>query len=468
VAETYRNDWYDKLLSQSNETIQGETDYQTWSKTQVRAEAFHLIKAMDELARRQFVDHYTAHENMVATTSRLLNQVDSQEQEVTTMGGRIQNLANDLGSALQSLRFAVSDLDEKANRYEKEQKLDMSEIERVLRNHSVEISNNRDAIKNGYDSAAESLANMRREIGAILDKDRSDMVENDDDLRSKIAAMKQALQDDVGHLSQFADQVKEGLNAQVAKEAADVSDIQSKITDANNVIAEHSTGMEKIRGDQDSLKADTQSNANVLSSVQDKISEAQNRLSDLSKQLDRDDLVNKQALALASKTGEQISKQLDEATAQVSTVNGHLETLQRGDAALSAQEGSDFGGLHAALVTLQEQIKTADAIKNDLATLSSGTQAKIDQASSSISELAGQSKQLQNELTRQSSDLTGIVARVSVLEAANVRLKNKSEEHKAQIDSEVTAMQVRSVKYLSLCTCVTLNQGSRKGALVCV
>jgi chromosome segregation ATPase len=388
------------------------------------------------------MDHYTDHENIVSSTSRLLNKVDFQEQEVTSLGGRIQNLANDLGSALQSLKYAVGDLNGKEKSYESSQKLGLDEIEQVLRNHSIEINNNKDSIRTGYETAAQSLASMRQEIGAILDKDRSDMESNDEDLRSKIAAMKQALQNDVGHLNNFANDVKTGLSAQITKEAADVGDIQSKITDANQVLTEHSTGMEKIRGDQDSIKADTQSNANVLASVQDKISEAQNRLSDLSKQLDRDDLVNKQALALASKTGEQISKQLDDATAQVSTVNGHLDTLEHSETTLSEQESTDFGSVHDALLTLQEQIKSADAIKNDLATLSSGTQAKVDQASSSIGNLVGQSKQLQNDLTRQTSDLTGIVARVAVLEAANSRLKDNSQTHKAQIDSEISVMQV--------------------------
>lgn len=437
-------------MLQLNETMQGESAYKDWSKTQVRAEAFNAEGQLQALAKREFTNHYQAVENLKAAESAMQGKVDQQAADMTHFTGMIQGLAQTLGSALQNLNFAASALDSKEKTYEQQQALSFQEIRAALANHTVMIGGNRAAIAQGVQEMLLRLDGLKEEIGTILDSDRGQMQSNDKDLADRISAMRSALNDDVMHLHEFASQVSEGLKSSVEQEATDVSSIKANITQANAVIEQHSTEMEDIKTQQDSIAADTRSNSNVLSSVSSKVAEAEARLIDLSKQLDHDSLSNQDAIQKATKSTDEIGAALDKQTASVESAVARVGGMREDDVALEIKEQGDFNVLKTSVAALGEQIARAEGIKDDLSKLTSDTKVSFDDAKKTIDGLQSSAKALDADMNTQASDIAGMLARLTAIETAGGALQDKSDRNKKQIKTGIEGLQAKLGDMLGL------------------
>ena len=438
-------------MLQLNESLKhGLHEYNDWTKNQVREEAFNMKNALESLAKREFTNHFEAVENLKKAQVEMQGKVEKEQQEMTTFQGRIQGLAATLGSALESLNFAASSLDAKEKTYERQQALSFQEINDVLANHTVQIGGNKEAISKGVDEMKGRLDTLREEITNILASDRGTMQSSDKDISDRISAMRSALNDDVARLQEFANQVSTGLKSSVEDEAKDVESLRANITKVHNTVEKHSSEMESIKSQQDTIAADTQSNGNLLTSVSSKVAEAEARLVELSKQLDRDSLTNKDAIESATKDTSQIGEELNKKQASIDSLQSQIGEIKGTNKNLAKQEASDFTAIRTSVQGLAEEIAKAEAIKEELTKLSANNHESFAAAQQSIDDIKDKAKSLRGDISTQDVDISGMLARIGLVEKAGQTLKRKSARNKKQVDSEISDLQTKLGEMLGL------------------
>jgi len=294
------------------------------------------------------------------------------------------------------------------------------------------------------------LDSLREEITNILASDRGTMQSSDKDISDRISAMRSALNDDVARLQEFANQVSTGLKGSVDDEAKDVESLRANITRVHNTVEKHSSEMESIKSQQDTIAADTQSNSNLLMSVSSKVAEAEARLVELSKQLDRDSFTNKDAIESATKDTSQIGEELSRKQASIDALQSQMGEIKDTNKNLAKQEASDFTAIRTSVQGLGQEITKAEAIKEELTRLSANNHESFAAALQSIDDIKDKAKSLRADIRTQDVDISGMLARIGVVEKAGTTLQSKSARNKKQIDTQIGDLQTKLGEVLGL------------------